>query len=287
MAGAGDAEDRPLPPSLTRLRDLRRDGKVPRSRDFPAAVALVAGLAWLALSLRGIGARLEAAFLAVVLAGRPFAETATALALDLSVIAAGVILPVFAVMAVAHVAASVAETRGVVASFAAVSFASNFLFPSVRWFFRARAERAVARLNQRLDRPIDLFKLAERQDRIARLIYDSAVMEAVADYAAETGQPVPVVFEQARRFAREIVPGFSATLYFGVAIRLARGLSRSLYRVRFGKPDDALRGIDPQAALVFVINHRSNMDYVLVTWLVARRASYPQALMKPYRKGER
>ena len=167
---------------------------------------------------------------------------------------------------------------GLIIAFAALSFASNFLLPSVRWFFRARAERAVARLNQRLDRPIDLFKLAERQDRIARLIYDPHVMEAVADYAAETGQPVPVVFEQARHFAREIVPGFSATLYFGVAIRLARTLSRTLYRVRFGKPDDALSGIDPQAALVFVINHRSNMDYVLVTWLVARRASLSYAV---------
>ena len=45
-------------------------------------------------------------------------------------------------------------------AFAAVSFASNFLFPSVRWFFRRRMERAVAKLNARLDRPIDLFKLA-------------------------------------------------------------------------------------------------------------------------------
>ena len=163
-------------------------------------------------------------------------------------------------------------------AFAAASFASNFVLPSVRWFFRARVERAVARLNQRLDRPIDLFKLAERQDRIARLIYDPKVMEAVAEYAAETGKPVPVVFQQARNYAREIVPGFSATLYFGVAIRLARGLSRTLYRVRFGHPDAVLRQIDPQAALIFVINHRSNMDYVLVTWLVARRASLSYAV---------
>lgn len=163
-------------------------------------------------------------------------------------------------------------------AFAAVSFASNFLFPSVRWFFRARVERALARLNQRLDRPIDLFKLAERQDRIARLIYDASVMEAVKDYAVETGQPMAVVFDQARVYAREIVPGFSATLYFGVAIRLARGLSRTLYRVRFGKPDEALRQIDPNATVVFVMNHRSNMDYVLVTWLVARRASLSYAV---------
>jgi glycerol-3-phosphate O-acyltransferase len=163
-------------------------------------------------------------------------------------------------------------------AFAAVSFASNFLFPSVRWFFRARMERAVARLNTRLDRPIDLFKLAERQDRIARLIYDSKVMDAVAEHAAETGLPVPVAFEEARRYAREIVPGFSTTLYFGVAIRLARGLSRTLYRVRFGRPDGALRQIDRGDTVVFVMNHRSNMDYVLVTWLVANRASISYAV---------
>ena len=163
-------------------------------------------------------------------------------------------------------------------AFALTSFASNFLFPSVRWIFRARVERAVRRLNQRLDRPIDLFKLAERQDRIARLIYDSAVMEAVGEHAAETGLPVPVAFEKARRYAREIVPGFSTTLYFGVAIRLARGFSRALYRVRFGRPDAALGQIDPAATVIFVMNHRSNMDYVLVTWLVAKRASISYAV---------
>ena len=134
-------------------------------------------------------------------------------------------------------------------AFAVTSFASNFLFPSVRWFFRARVERAVQRLNQRLDRPIDLFKLAQRQDRIARLIYDSKVMDAVGEHAAETGLPVPVAFEEARRYAREIVPGFSTTLYFGVAIRLARGLSRTFYRVRFGRPSVALARIDPKVSV--------------------------------------
>ncbi len=163
-------------------------------------------------------------------------------------------------------------------AFAVTSFASNFLFPSVRWFFRARVERAVQRLNERLDRPIDLFKLARRKDRIARLIYDSKVMDAVAEHAAESGLPVPVAFEQARRYASEIVPGFSTTLYFGVAIRLARWFSRALYRVRFGRPDAALSQINPFATVVFVMNHRSNMDYVLVTWLVAGRASISYAV---------
>ena len=59
--------------------------------------------------------------------------------------------------------------------FAAVTFASHFLFPSVRWFFRRRLERAVKRLNQRLVRPIEPFKLARRYDMIQRLIYDPEV----------------------------------------------------------------------------------------------------------------
>ena len=53
--------------------------------------------------------------------------------------------------------------------FAAISFATHFLFPSVRWFFRRRAEKALSRLNARLDRKIDLFKLAQRSDMVARL----------------------------------------------------------------------------------------------------------------------
>lgn len=156
--------------------------------------------------------------------------------------------------------------------FAAVTFASHFLFPSVRWFFRARIERAVARINTRLERPIELFRLARRQDMIIRLLYDPKVLEAVAEHAATRGMPGSVALEEARRYAREIVPGFSMTLYFGVAIRVTRGLSRALYRVRIGKPEGAVRNIDPKATVIFVMNHRSNMDYVLVTWLVSNRS---------------
>lgn len=162
--------------------------------------------------------------------------------------------------------------------FAAVTFASHFLFPSVRWFFRRRAEKALARLNARLDRPVELFKIARRQDMIVRLSYDPKVLEAVTDYAAEAAIPPEVAFEMAHRYAREIVPSFSATLYFGVAIRLARWLSRGLYRVRVGKVDRELAQIDPRATVVFVMNHRSNMDYVLVTWLVANRSALAYAV---------
>ncbi|MCB6178499.1 1-acyl-sn-glycerol-3-phosphate acyltransferase [Rhodobacter sp. Har01] len=162
--------------------------------------------------------------------------------------------------------------------FAAVSFATHFLFPSVRWFFRGRAEKALARLNARLDRKIEWFKLARRSDMVVRLAYDPAVMEAAAAQAAATGVPGEVAFEEARAYAREIVPAFSATVYFGFATRAAKGLSRLLFRVRVGKVDQELRLIDPKATVVFVMNHRSNLDYVLVTWLVSERSAISYAV---------
>ena len=162
--------------------------------------------------------------------------------------------------------------------FAAVSFATHFLFPSVRWFFRRRAERALAQLNARLDRKIDLFKLARRTDMVARLAYDAKVVEAAMAHAAETGTPAAVAFEEARRYAREIVPGFSATVYFGFGTRAAKALSRLLFRVHVGRIDSALNLIDPKATVVFVMNHRSNMDYVLVTWLVSERSAISYAV---------
>ncbi|RYI17956.1 MAG: hypothetical protein EON48_09960 [Acetobacteraceae bacterium] len=162
--------------------------------------------------------------------------------------------------------------------FAAISFATHFLFPSVRWFFRRRAEKALSRLNARLDRKIDLFKLAERSDMVARLAYDQKVVEAAMVHAAENGAPGEVAFEEAQRYAREIVPGFSATVYFGFGTRAAKWLSRVLFRVRVGKVDQALARIDPKATVIFVMNHRSNMDYVLVTWLVADRSAVSYAV---------
>ncbi len=56
-------------------------------------------------------------------------------------------------------------------AFAAVTALSHFLLPSVRWFFRRRMEKVVGRINERLERPIEPFKLLRRHDMIQRLSY--------------------------------------------------------------------------------------------------------------------
>ncbi|QBY02798.1 glycerol-3-phosphate acyltransferase [Rhodophyticola sp. CCM32] len=164
-------------------------------------------------------------------------------------------------------------------AFAAVAALNNVLVPSVRWFLRRRLERAVERLNTRLSRPIQPFKLARRNDTVLRLIYDPEIAGAIVEHARSRNIREDVAAQIAERYAREIVPGFSAIAYFGFAIRLAKLLSQSLYRVRLAQTNNAaLEAIDPEATVIFVMNHRSNMDYVLVTWLAAERSALAYAV---------
>ena len=165
-----------------------------------------------------------------------------------------------------------------VLAFALVAALDRVLVPSARWYLRRRMERVVARLNTRLERPIEPFKLMRRQDMILRLVHDPAVSAAVSRHARSTNTREDVGFERARAYAREIVPAFSATLYFGFATRFAKRFSKAFYRVRIVAPVPRGDLISRDATVVFVMNHRSNMDYVLVTWLVAERSALSYAV---------
>lgn len=164
-------------------------------------------------------------------------------------------------------------------AFAALALLDRLLIPSVRWALRRRANRAIDELNTRLQLHIQPFKLTKRQVLIDRLMYDPDVLAAVEAHAREAGVPREVAMEKAKRCAKEIVPSFSAYAYFRVGTRLARRLSQMLYRVRIGfTNEDALKAVPPDASVVFVINHRSNMDYVLVTYVAASSSALSYAV---------
>jgi glycerol-3-phosphate O-acyltransferase len=162
---------------------------------------------------------------------------------------------------------------------AAVAILDRMLMPSARWYMRRRFNRAIEKLNDRLQLRIQPFKLTRRKVMIDRLLNDPKVVEAVNTHAAEEGIPLDVATEMAKTYATEIVPWFSVFAYFGFAIRLSRWISQSLYRVRVGFMDDeSLKQVDPDATVIFIMNHRSNMDYVLVTYLASERSALSYAV---------
>ena len=134
-------------------------------------------------------------------------------------------------------------------------------------------------MNQRLRLKIPPFKLARRRQLIEQLMFDPEVLKAVEEEAKARAEPKSVAYARAKRYAKEIIPSFSAYTYFRVGTALAKRLSTALYRVRLGAIDEeSLYKVPDDAAVVFVINHRSNMDYVLVTYLVSQSSALSYAV---------
>ena len=155
----------------------------------------------------------------------------------------------------------------------------RLIVPSTRWFFRRRASRVIDELNTRLSLQIPLFQRTKRQVLIDRLTDDPAVMETVETEAQRSERPRAVLLREVARYAREIVPSFNVYVYFRIGYYLARRLLQVLYRVRLGYADDAaLARIAPNASVVFVMNHRSNADYIIVAYMAANRAALSYAV---------
>jgi glycerol-3-phosphate O-acyltransferase len=166
-----------------------------------------------------------------------------------------------------------------IAVFAAWSLVDRLLIPSVRWLLRRRLNRLIDTVNRRLDVEIKPFQLTKRQVLIDRLVYDPSVVEAANEHARANNLPRDVAMAEVRRYAREIVPSFNAYIYFRIGYALARALAQFLYRVRLGFADaETLAGVAPGTTVVFVMNHRSNMDYVLVAFLAAERTALSYAV---------
>lgn len=155
---------------------------------------------------------------------------------------------------------------------------TRMLLPSVRYFLRRHANTAIREVNRKLDLQLPEFKLTDREVLIDRLVYDPQVLRAIEAYSLETGAPREVALEDAKRYAREIVPAFSVWMYFAFGSWLARWVIRAMYRVRLGETAvDNLQAVG-DASVVFVMNHRSNMDYLLVAYLALDRVALSYAV---------
>lgn len=162
---------------------------------------------------------------------------------------------------------------------AAWSVLDRLLVPSVRWFFRRRVNRVLEEVSQHLRIKIEPFRLTKRAVLVDRLLYDPDVMKAAEAHALANDMPRDVVMATVERYAKEIVPSFNAYFYFRIGTWVARRWAQLLYRVRLGFVDrGGLGDIDPKSTVIFVMNHRSNMDYVLVGYLAASHTALSYAV---------
>jgi glycerol-3-phosphate O-acyltransferase len=166
-----------------------------------------------------------------------------------------------------------------IAVLAALGLLDRVMRPSWRWLLRSRANRVLDQVAGKLAIEVRPFQRTRRQALIDVLVYDAKIQETAAAQAAAQNMPRALATQKVREYATEIVPAFNAYFYFRIGYWLARRAAQALYRVRVGYSDDAgLARVPPNATVVFVMNHRSNMDYVLAAYLAADRAALSYAV---------
>lgn len=155
----------------------------------------------------------------------------------------------------------------------------SVLFPSVRWYLRRRLNRTVDKLNSSLQIKIRPLQRSKRQILIDQLMFDREILAVIEEQSQRENIPRDVLQQKVKGYAREIVPSFNAYIYYQVFYWLAKKISRFIYRVRVAAAEpNKLQAVDPDATVVFVMNHRSNMDYVLISYLAAERVTLSYAV---------
>lgn len=152
------------------------------------------------------------------------------------------------------------------------------LYELVRWRILRRVEASLRRKARSYAEQhrvrVDLFKFGGKLLVREELLNDRAVVRAMAA-AADAGERPTEVRERVEEYIDEIVPAFSLTAYFELGMRLARAAIGAVYRPVIVVPPPALPA---GATAVFLINHRSNFDYVVVGWALARQVAISYAV---------
>ena len=112
-----------------------------------------------------------------------------------------------------------------------------------------------------------------------RLLNDPAVASAVRAHARDAGVSEHDAWKAVHAYVHEIVPFFSAVAYYQIGYRLAERVLNLFYKVSVEHEDEAaLERLPHDAVIVYLINHRSNADYVLVSYALAGRVAISYAV---------
>lgn len=159
-----------------------------------------------------------------------------------------------------------------------IAVASLMIIASVAYLL---AKRHARRLHHSRRIRIDRFKLKQRHADIELEVFGSReVVQAVQQYAREHHVTTDAATKQARSYLQEIVPKFNLLAYYRFGAPVAKAIMHFLYRPVVERTllrvfnDRAPKG----AVVVYIINHRSNADYVLVAHMLFESISLSYAV---------
>ena len=151
---------------------------------------------------------------------------------------------------------------------ALVAFATSRFV--TRW-----ARRTLAQNREHVDR----FKLTRKQYVVERVLELPAVAEAVRQHSALTFETEAQAWKKVNVYLNEIVPFFNILAYYRLGYWVSRALLGLFYKVsvEYERPDP-FRGLPRDSIVIYLMNHRSNADYVLVAYVMMGDVSISYAV---------
>ena len=157
---------------------------------------------------------------------------------------------------------------------------------AVLWFTRAataalrRRARMWARGTVRdFQSRIARYKLVSRRSVHDELILDPVVITAMRAYMKEHQVSELETRVRVELYIDEILPFFNVLSYYKIGYNLAKLTLRMLYKVSIEYEDTAaLNSIPRKDVVVYLMNHRSNADYVVVAYVLAHGVAVSYAV---------
>ncbi len=157
------------------------------------------------------------------------------------------------------------------------------LYETVRFIIKnkiiRRLNRSVRANIKQYDIKLDKYKFMNKFIVKQELMNDDDIHHAILHHARENGLDIQDVDELVDQYIEEIVPFFNLLSYYKIGYWISNFFLNTLYEVVIDSENALKLGKIPRdAAVVFVMNHRSNVDYVLVAYMLARNISISYAV---------
>jgi len=138
------------------------------------------------------------------------------------------------------------------------------------WLTRRTLRRVAIHALHDFQTRLARYKLQERRLAKAALAGDPVITAAVRDHMAAHGLAEPAVRRRVNIYLDEMIPHFSVLSYYKIGYNLAKIFVNLLYKVSVDYQDEAaLARIPKRDVVVYLMNHRSNADYVVVAYVLA------------------
>jgi glycerol-3-phosphate O-acyltransferase len=149
----------------------------------------------------------------------------------------------------------------------------------MKGWLRRRSWRSLRAVRREFRGRIDRYKRAGKAHVRRELLADPEVAAAVAEHTRTAGEDEAAAWARVKAYVEEIVPGFNLISYYRLGYGLARLLIPLFYKVSVAyEARAALDAMPRNSVVLYLMNHRSNADYVVVAYVLSGRVALSYAV---------